>query len=312
LIPGNPLINQGYCKVVMVSSTEVWLAFGIPITIKQYQIVNGSLVQISSTNVGNINSRLLGFIQLASGKLLVSWYQNENFSAGGVNIGFAYRNSMGNWVSLPYTFLSPCSVRSNGSLTQHPADGSIWFFHTADGASTVRAIHLTESGEKIAVDWVDNAFIPYIAGNPMVPEGEIPWITSVADTSSNSIILAYQNLNFKYFSTSPVVKGANIAVVKVNADKTKTLMFVLDKWVERASPFALGVSNGQIWLAYGQIDPVNLTWNSLYLTSNNNTQTQYLGTLEGGNLTGGGLDLCNSTNWIIAEMADGQIHFYAR
>jgi hypothetical protein len=146
----------------------------------------------------------------------------------------------------------------------------------------------------------------------MTPEGEFPWLTSVADPSANSIILAYQDITYRYFSIDPFCKGAHVAVVRVNADRTKSLMFVLDKWVERASPFSLGVVNGQVWLAYGEIDPVNLNWNNLCVTSNNNTQTKYLGTLAGANPTNQKLYMCNSTNWIIAEMADGQIHFYAR
>jgi hypothetical protein len=310
LIPNYPMISQQYSKVVMTSPTEVWIAYGIPLVANRYQIVNGSLVQISSTTVGNTNSRLLDFIQLASGKLLIAYYQYENLSAGGVNIGFAYRNSLGNWVSMPYTFLSPCTVASNGSLTQHPADGSIWFFQVADGSATIRAIHLVERGDSLAVDWVDNAFIPYVYGNTMTPEGEFPWIASVADPSSNSIIIAYQNFTYKYFGSPIQVKGANIAVVKVNADGTKSLMFVLDKWVERIEHFALGVVNGQVWLAYGEVDPANLNWNSLSVTTNNNTQTQYLGTLDGANLSSGAMYLCNTTNWVIGEMNDGSIHFY--
>jgi len=312
LIPGGPFINQQDAKIVMVSTTEVWIAFGIPISLNRYQIVDGSLQRVSSTTVGNVNSRLLDFIHLTSGKLVVVWYQHENLSAGGVNIDFAYLNGLGNWMTLPYTFLSPCTVPSNGTLIQHPADGSIWFFHTADGASKVRAIHLIESGDQIAVDWVDNAFIPYIAGNPMTPEGEMPWIVSAADPSTGSIILAYHNLNYKLFGSNPSVKGANIAVVKVKADKTKSLMFVLNKWVERVTPFSLGVVDGQVWLSYGQIDPVNLTWNELYVTRNNNTSTQLLGILEYATKTSPYLYLSNSANWIIGQMQDGQISFYER
>jgi len=302
-------------RIAMISPTEFWNLSApspgwAPFSLAHYAIVDGALELGETVSLGTKASIPLDMICLTSGKILAAWYQAENFSSVGVNIGFAYRNSLGAWVTLPNTFLSPCTATAKGCLVQHPADGSVWFFHTADGASTVRAIRLIESGDAVAVDWVDNAFIPYVAGNPVTPEGEWPWVTAEADPATNSIILAYQNSTFKYFrTTAPVVKGANIAVVRIKADKTKSLLYVTNSWVERVRQFALIVRNGGITLAYPEIDETTLKFNRLVRFKNG--ATEYLGTLAGGmDENEDDVRICHSRDWIIAGMVNGAVHFW--
>jgi hypothetical protein len=316
-------------KVVVVSPSEIWISFtdtsvpNKPITANRYEISNGVMTRVSSDGFGSnqnvivngvftrYTAYLLGFIRLASGMLVLAWQQFDPYDpAFTMKVGFAYNTGSG-FVTMPYAYFAT----SNGigaTLVQHPGDRSVWLFAVHDGAGLIRAMHLSENAGTLKLDWIDNNFVPTY--NALSPEGEWPWIVATPDPTSNSIILAYQNSTYHFFSTSPPRKGAYINVVKIGADKSKTLLFVLQKWVERISPFDLGVSGGNPWLIYPEIDPVSLSYDNLYLARNNGTDIQYLGVLAGdGNSVypaKNTLRLCNSQNWGIAQMNDGYIHFY--
>lgn len=313
LLPNCDRPSQYYVKAILTSRSELWVAFGVPITINQYHIGVDGLSLLSTVGFGDDATRLANFIRLSSGKLLVSWYQhvaNLKDAEGnlGINVGFAYRDTVGVWKAIPYTWLYPNTHPTHATVCQHP-DGSIWWFSASDGNHTIKVIHLIESVEDIVVDWVDYRFLSQDDGIDMEPEGELPWITSVADPNSNVIILAYQDMNREWFSYDPFVKGANVAVVQCNSDGSRNLLFVLDRWLERTIQFNVGITpSNDIWLAYGMIDANALTWNDLYISEDD--IHRYMGKLKNGIPKQARVTFCNSSKWLIANMDDGCIHFF--
>ncbi len=269
------IIGQPYhVKVVLLGKDELIVFSGVPIIrAAHYQILPDGLQLLSTQELGDGNTRFMDAVKLKSGKVLVSWYEHVYHGryvwgqTSPVDIGFAYRRTDGTWETLPYTTVENHSTipSTRGVLCQHPADDSIWSFTVSDANKWVHAIHLSDTGETISVDWVNSQFTDKPDGD-MRREGEFPFLVATPDPSRNSILLAYQNKNYKFFSTKPFIKGANICVIQVNEDGEKELLFLLDRWVERISPFALGVlPSGEFWLAYRPIDPETLSYQELYL-----------------------------------------------
>lgn len=307
-LPGIENFGLYNVKVVLSSKTELWVAYGLPIKINSYRITDNGLTLTDEASLGDTYSRLKGFIKLESGKLLVSWYQHQrttdDLGNNGVNVGFAYYD--GSWNQLPYTFVHPNTYPTNAALIQHPADNGIWWFSVHDGNHSVKVIHLIDTGSGVTVDWVDYEFITI--DDPLAPEGEFPWITAAVDTSSNSILIAYQNNDRYWFSYDPFCKGAKINIVSVSSNGDRQLVEEVPYYTERIIPINLGVTNGTPWVAYGAISDGELDWNDLYIYSDG--QNNLLGELEYGVPGNQFIRICNSSEWVIALMSDGFIHFF--
>jgi len=314
LLPNSEGMNSACVSAVMTARDETWIAFNIPITINQYHIGDDAVTLVSSITLGDSRSRLKDLIKLDNGKLFVAWHQFERDKVDGegnpgIDVGFAYRTLDGNWHTLPYTWVFPFTIpATQGAVCQHPDDDSIWFFCQPDSYGTICVIHLAEIEGEISVDWTDYDFLNEDDG-AMAPEGELPFFSAIGDKQRNAIILTYQSLDRYFFSTDPFCKGAKPAIIQINSDGSKSLLFVLDRWLERISPFYVGLNNqNEVWLAYGKIDEVNLTWNDLYISTENGDQ--YCGEMQYGIPGSAIVRLCNSSRLAVATMVDSYIHFF--
>ena len=283
-------LYEGYCQhyrmqVVMLEDDELISFWGIP-TIKadHYKILPDRLQLLSRQELGDSNTRFMDAVKLQSGKVLVSWHEyviyeyviGEEMSP--VDIGFAYRRTDGTWETLPYARVENHSGIPNtqGVLCQHPADNSVWSFTSSDGNKWVHAIHLSDKKDEISVDWVDSRFTDKSDGD-MTREGEFPFLVAIPDPIRNSILLAYQTCDYKFFSIQPFVKGAKICIIEVSKTGGKELFFLHDKWTERLSSFALGLfPSGEFWMAYYPIDPETLSYQDLYLMRSSNPTEEIL------------------------------------
>jgi hypothetical protein len=279
-------------EYTLTSSNElVVFSGGGPITARTYQLTGSPLPTsaslASSRTFGNSNSRSGSFTKLSSGALVGVWYQLTANSDNSIDYGVAYRNPAGVWSTI-----FPLNVEgTQGNLTsprmsvaQHPSDNSIWFFSKRDSYHQIEAIHLSESGSGISLDWVDNDFIGEANGNDG-PEGEHPDIQAVSDPTRNSLLLAYQSKEFKRFSTSPFVKGAYVRIAKIAANKNTTFI-PFNTYVERVLSLGLVAQSDKIWLAYRPIDENDLTFDDIYISSHDGaswSNPQLLGTLSHNN-----------------------------
>jgi hypothetical protein len=307
-IPGNPCnnLNSG-SAVVLTDRNTLYLAY-ITLTangvlINKYSI-GDSLTLLSSASFGDADSRLGDFIRLSSGKLVLGWYQQTSVG-GQKNIGFAYTDSYGNWHNLNYVPLAASLQPAEAIMCQHP-DGSIWWFSSHDSERAIRAIHLSESGETIAVDWKDDSFLRKSTVAPeMVPDGECPWLSAVASPSRDAIILAYQCDKYHVSGNATFILS-KITYIKVNSDGSKECLFYLDEYVEDKTPFVIGIDgSSNIYTAYGKADLVELSWHDLYL---NDT---FLGVMYGCTQADQTQQkIYRSSKYIIAGMSDLQVRFW--
>ena len=303
-LPDNPIYELGFVTVftALTDRQTLWVAYGAPIKVSKYIIGRDSLTLVSTVEFGDIDSRLRGLIRLKSGKVLVMWSQQLT----GCPVGYAYTDSLGTWHEPGY--IEQGGHRAiKACVCQHP-DNSIWWFSSADGWNGLKAIRLLESGDNISVDFVNPDFIAledYPDEPEMRPCGELPFVTAVADPSTNSILLAFQNGNWQVFSTDPFCKGANLSVLSVKTNGAKQLELALPVWVERTQPFCLGIDkDNKIRLSYAQLDEVELTANDLYINN------EPLGELAGGDPPKAGICFVNSSKYVIGNMSDGYIRFF--
>jgi hypothetical protein len=307
-IPNNPssyLMSGG--AVILTDRNTLYLAYitvkSSGLVVNKYSIGDG-LTLLSSVSFGNADSRLGDFIRLSSGKLVLGWYQQT--SAGGQkNIGFAYTDSYGNWHNLNYVPLAANLNSAHATMCQHP-DGSIWWFSSHDSERAIRAIHLSESGETIAIDWKDDNFIrksTVIA--EMVPDGECPWLSAITSLSRNGIVLAYQCDKYHVSGNATFILS-KITCIKVNSDGSKEYLFYLDQYVEDKTPFVIGIDKSDnIYTAYGRADLVELSWHDLYFND------VFLGQMYGCTQTDQTPQaIYRSSKYIIAGMSDLQVRLW--
>jgi hypothetical protein len=144
-------------------------------------------------------------------------------------------------------------------LAQHPADKGIWAFSKKDSASYVRVHHLVETSSGLSVDWTEAKFLDRNIDGANATDGEFPQLVAVGDKSRNVILLAYQNAEYKIFSTSPFVKGTYVSIAHIKADKTKSFV-VFPTYVERTQALALVALPDKLYLGYYPIDQATLSY----------------------------------------------------
>ncbi len=226
-------------------------------------------------------------IRLKSGALMVAWNDEMPWPYskpdGSVDTGFAYRSSTGNWtVKFPITIPTPLATnltQSTMTMAQHPADGSIWAFSKRDAAHEIIGLHFTEGTTSFTLDWTKNDYIAQSTTWPIPnndgingPEGELPFLSAIADPTRNAILLAYQRAEFQFVFYDPVwgpvsLKEATATIAQITADGGKTFI-PFPTYMERGAQFGFSVlADGTLWLAYQPINHQTLTWNQVYASN---------------------------------------------
>jgi hypothetical protein len=283
--PGYYLTETDY---VFTSATELWTVArdtgAGKVVVSQYKL-NGSPIPTSATLVstqlfGDSHSTPLSMIRLRSGALVVAWNEyDQNYFLTDLVTGFAYRSPTGVWTAqFPITVTNPfggSATKTQMTMAQHPADGSIWAFAHRDSFHEIIALHFTEAGGNISLDWTKPDFIAQSNTSPPNndgvngPEGEFPFLAAAADPTRNAILLAYQRNEYQFVLLDPVsnsggLKEATATIAQIAADGTKTFI-PFPTYMEKSEQFGFSVlSDGTLWLAYQPIDHQTFTWNELY------------------------------------------------
>jgi hypothetical protein len=306
-IPNNPcgyLMNDAVAT--LTDRSTLYLAY-ITLTSKGLVVnkysIGDSLTLLSSVSFGDADSRVGDLIRLSSGKLILGWYQYHPVD-GIKYVGFAHTDSSGNWHTLSNVPLV-CSkvLGTRVIMCQHP-DGSIWLFSAHDSERLIKAIHLSESGETLVVDWVDQTFI-HTDTPEMTPDGECPWLSAVASSSRNGIVLVYQCDKYHVSGNATFILS-KITYIKINSDGSKEYLFYLDQYVEDKTPFVIGINRSDsIYTAYGRADLVELSWHDLYLND------AFLGQMYGcTQIDQTQQRIYRSSKYIIAGMSNLQVNFF--
>jgi len=198
-------------------------------------------------------------------------------------MGVAYLSATRNWtVQFPITI----STNDGGNnpqaqiaIAQHPADSSIWLFSKRDAFDDIIALHFTESGGTLSLDWTRPDYIDALTDGNNSPQGELPFLAAVADPTRNAILLAYQSQQSQFVFIDPLyndmnqiaLKEAFATVAQISANGFKTFM-PFQTYLERDVQFGFSVlPDGTIWLAYQPINHQTLTWNEVYASQYSNT-----------------------------------------
>lgn len=297
--------------VAFTSRSDLWALSGSgPVYLRHYAFVGSPLATtatlVSEQALGDADSRSGDLIRLQSGALVAVWHQQGVAGPDGLSVG--YLSPSGTWSQLPeLTFMSTAS--SKQILVQHPADGSIWLFNDPDAWASTGAVHLTESPSGLSVDWTNDRYLSRNALGPVGPSGENPDLAVAADPQAGTIDLAFESDDYRYFSDSPIVKGAYVTVSRVPATGPCSFV-VLPTYVERITALSLSVVGGNLWLGYRPVDPATLTWDHLYVS-------RYSGGAWGlaaplGQVASPYQPLAYTSDapYLASRMADGAIHLH--
>jgi hypothetical protein len=288
LLHTNPGYRQIETDYVLTSPTELWAlshynGVGGNVLVSQYRL-NGSPFPTSATllstkALGGSGSFAKHLIRLQSGALVAAWNEdNTSKPDGTVDAGFAYRSAGGAWtvmfpVNIPNPFGGGITL-SRIALAQHPADGSVWAFLKRDSFHDITALHFSETGNNLALDWITPGFISQVAHGSNGPETEFPFMSAAPDQSRNAIVLAYENNDDRiiyvdrYNGMSGVFlkeAGATVAVIGANGDRS---FIPVPAYMERDVQFGFSVlADGTLWMAYPPVNHNTLTWNEVYAVS---------------------------------------------
>jgi len=296
---------------VLRASDDLWVLAGTgPVQLREYRLSGDPLptsaALLSSTTVGDSDSRPDDLTTLASAGLVAVWHQQGSSGPQGLNV--SYRGATAaSWSTLSPLNFMPTSA-SKFVVAQHPADASVWVFGNPDSWGSIGAAHLTEVSGALRLDWTNAQFISSADGaydaDPENPDVEI-----AADPTSGVVALAYQSAVRKMFSTSPVVTGSYVAVARIAADGTKSFTS-MSEYVERVSNLGFVVRPGEDWLGYRPIQSDN-TFSDLYLRRGASGAWDtpiFLGRLYSPYqqvLTGIG------SSEIVTRLSDGKVHLFS-
>lgn len=286
VLPGPLDLNdRANAEYVLTSRSDLWIWSGVlgRAALRHYRLSSSGsrplpdrATLVSIRNVGDSDTRPGGLLKLESGGLLGVWHQFRLHPDRRLDIGFIYVSPEGK-IKTDYPISAPGSegtpAAARWALAQHPADGGIWAFFKRDSYHQITAIHLTETAEGVRFDWMRPDFIGRNDGGHE-PEGEYPHLAAIADASSDTLVLAYQNkrheilyvtdgdgnfLNgscgegrFKRMDPYFFAKRAMMSIVRITADSRKTYQD-FPELIERTQEFGLSVTD-RLWILYRRID----------------------------------------------------------
>jgi hypothetical protein len=295
---------------VLRSPTDLWVLAGTgPIQLRRYRLDGAGLptgaTLLSTTTLGDGDSRPDDLTALSSGALVAVWHQQGSSGPQGLRITY-WNPSTAAWSTLdPLTFMP--TFASKFVAVQHPADGSVWIFGNPDSWSAIGAGHLSEIAGALRVDWTNGSFISSSDG-AFNADPENPDLEVAADAASGTVRLAYQRAYRRMFSTSPIVTGSYLGIASIAADGSKSFGS-MDEYVERVSSLGLIVRSSERWTAYRPIQP-DLSFSDLYVRRESGGSwdapvllgrlySPYQQVLAG-----------PASTEILARMADGKVHLF--
>ncbi len=284
--------DRAEAEYIFSDADNLWVWSGIfgSAKLRHYRLLGAGplpdkAILVSTTAIGDANSRPAGLIPLASGGFLGVWYQFAYHADRRLELGFIYRPPAGElkvYFPLPVKGAEGNIVASRFSLAQHPADDSIWVFFKRDSYHEISAIHLSETKASLKVDWVLSDFISQRDGLHG-PEGEFPYLVAAADRQRKTLRLAYQNRNTQLFyladSTGRYLKGscpppekgalepaffskgAHLSLAEIAADGSLSFQ-TFPTYVERTRYFGFSVTD-RLWLAFQPVDCSMTSFDSL-------------------------------------------------
>ncbi len=259
-------VNDGWSNASYTLSTagELFVATGEgPIRVRRYALSGSpmptSAVLLSSTLFGNSDSRTGDLVALAGGGAAYAWHQQGATGPEGMSV--TRFTAAGGW-SAPVSLTFMPTSASKQALAQHPSDGSLWLFNSPDSWGRVGAARLVESGNGLATDWTNAALLSPQVDGTNGPDPENPDLAAVADPTTGTVALAYQNANRRLFYGARTLAGSYVTVARFTASGQKSFL-TLPVYVERISALGLSITGTATWLTFRPIDEATTTFDRL-------------------------------------------------
>lgn len=265
-LPAVPGADWSSTSYALGSAGQLWVMSGTgPVQFRRYQLQGAPLPMsatfVASSSIGDADSRPDDIIALASGGVVAVSHQQGNIGPQALAVSY-----LAPWTSTWDTIYPIAFMPTKASkfvVAQQPADGSIWIFGNPDSWGAIGALRLTEWSSRLQLDWTNPLFISSADGN-FNADTENPDLEVTTDPASGSLILAYESIMRRIFSTAPVVTGSYVVLATIKADGTKSFVS-LEQYVERVSSLGLVRTDGESWVAYRPIQ-ADLAFTDLYLT----------------------------------------------
>jgi hypothetical protein len=294
---------------IAVAGEHLWVLSGAgPVHLRHYRLsgapLANSAVLVDEHVLGDADSRAGALTSLTSGAVAAVWHQQGATSPQALHV--AHATATGTVRLVQATGMSTRS--STQAIAQHPSDGSVWVFSSADASGTIVGVRLVE-GTGLTVDRVDPELVTSARYGPLGPDPEAPDVEVAPDPATGTIAVAYQSAERRIFSTQPFVAGSYVAVARMRADTTMSFL-VLPAYVERISAIGLVVRGNDTWLAHRPV-AADLTSDDLHLSRHDGTSW------VGGTLLGQLDDpramvyFGRSTATFAAPQIDNRLHVYA-
>ena len=290
-------------RMAVAGQDSFWLFGGSlgDLAARKYTFSSSDLVLSRIESFGNRSSLAGDIVRLTNGNVVVAWHQLTEVGVP-VPINIACIGPSGYNTVTVYNERATPYVKAE--LGQHP-DGSVWLFTSHDGSSLINATKVIESNGMLTVVMYAREWIFNNREDPSVsPEAEHP--TLKAFVSANEMYLCFQNRQYTYFNSYPLMKGSHLAFVSV---PDRQLAWICPGEIERTSSYVSGYSD-RLWAVFAPYNAAigNFTselwifWETgekemlCHLTLNDNPQKPR-------NFAGGG-------NMIAATSRDGGIDIF--
>ena len=292
-----------------VTGDHLWVLSGAgPVYLRRYRLsgtpLASSAALIEERVLGNADSRAGALTALASGSAAGVWHQQGATTPQALHVFHA--TATGTVRAVQATGISTRS--STQAIAQHPADGSVWVFSSADANGTIVGVRLLE-GTGLAIDRVVSDLVTSSRYGQNGPDPEAPDLEVAPDPVTGTIAIAYQSAARQIFSTQPFVAGSHLAVARMRPDTTMSFL-VLPTYVERISAIGLVVKGSETWLAYRPI-AADLSFDDLYVSRHDGSgwgASTMLGRLDDPRAM---VYFGRSTATFAAPLIDNQLHVSA-
>ena len=313
-------VSDGWSNAAfaMTSANDLWVEAGDgPVYVRHYSLSGSPLPTtaslVTSKVFGDTNSRHGDITSLANGGVVVVWHQQASGQSTWAQYASYLAPGTATWQTIgPMAFMPTAS--STQVVIQHPADGGIWLFSDPDAWGSIGAAHFSLGSSGMTLDWTRGDYINTNAYGDNGPDPEFPSLAVQADSTTNTLALAYEDAHRTMFNantTGSYVTIAHIPPTSANPPSGTITFTQMPVYVERTASLGLVVQPNATWIAYRPVDTSSLTYNELYANCYCNGAWQtpaHLGTFYTTNdVIGFGI----SRPEFSTRLSDGKLHFFS-
>ncbi len=246
LIPSDANMGVNWAtnlRIAVAGPDSFWLFGGSlgDLAARKYTLSGSELVLSRIERFGDGSSLAGDVIRLKNGNIVVAWHQMTEVGVP-VPVNIACIGPTG--YDTVTVFNERATPYVKAELGQHP-DGSVWLFTSHDGSSLVNATKVIEASGVLTVAMYAREWIYNNREDPSVsPEAEHP--TLKAFVSQGQMYLCFQNRQYTYFNSYPLIKGSHLLFVSV---PDRQPLWICPGEIERTSSYLSGYSD-RFWAVF--------------------------------------------------------------